>query len=191
VLGSLGLDDRRKALFHRAIEKERDGIEGFVVCEPIYRTQWLLPRCDAAQARRHAWNDGTSDREILRLLRKRVRDGVNGTCAARALDDPDLLDHPVLARLMRFVYERVNINYDFKLLYRYKAKYHPHTWEPRYFCFNQRRFAQHAVRGDSGSQCAHSRDAARAKRFSGKVQDMETRCLIHRWILLGWLSSSS
>jgi hypothetical protein len=51
------------------------------------------------------------------------------------------LDHPVLARLMRFVYERVNLNYDFKLLYRYKAKYHPHMWEPRYFCFNQRRLS--------------------------------------------------
>jgi hypothetical protein len=40
---------------------------------------------------------------------------------------------------MRFVYQRVNNVYDFKLLYRYKAKYHPHTWEPRYFCFNQKR----------------------------------------------------
>jgi lysylphosphatidylglycerol synthetase-like protein (DUF2156 family) len=64
-----------------------------------------------------------------------------GLAPLALLDDPDLLDHPVLARLMRFVYERVNLNYDFKLLYRYKAKYHPHTWEPRYFCFNQRRLS--------------------------------------------------
>ena len=64
-----------------------------------------------------------------------------GLAPLALLDDPDLDNHPVLTRVMRFVYERVNLNYDFKLLYRYKAKYHPHTWEPRYFCFNQRRLS--------------------------------------------------
>jgi lysylphosphatidylglycerol synthetase-like protein (DUF2156 family) len=47
-------------------------------------------------------------------------------------DNPDLSKHPRLTNLMRFVYQRVNNNYDFKLLYRYKAKYHPDAWEPRY-----------------------------------------------------------
>jgi hypothetical protein len=42
---------------------------------------------------------------------------------------------------MRLVYQRMNADYDFKRLYRYKAKYHPHAWEPRYFCFNQRRLS--------------------------------------------------
>jgi lysylphosphatidylglycerol synthetase-like protein (DUF2156 family) len=64
-----------------------------------------------------------------------------GLAPLALLDDPDLENHPVLTRVMRFVYERVSLNYDFKLLYRYKAKYHPHTWEPRYFCFNQRRLS--------------------------------------------------
>jgi lysylphosphatidylglycerol synthetase-like protein (DUF2156 family) len=64
-----------------------------------------------------------------------------GLAPLALLDDPDLLDHPVLTRLMRLVYQRFNTSYDFKLLYRYKAKYHPHAWEPRYFCFNQRRLS--------------------------------------------------
>src|SRR5215813_6128792 len=57
------------------------------------------------------------------------------------LDDPDLDDHPTLTRLMRFAYQQVKNSYDFKPLYRYKAKYHPHAWERRYFCFNQRRLS--------------------------------------------------
>ena len=64
-----------------------------------------------------------------------------GLAPLALLDDPDLLDHPVLARAMRFVYERMNLNYDFKRLYRYKAKYHPDRWEPLYFCFNQPRLS--------------------------------------------------
>jgi lysylphosphatidylglycerol synthetase-like protein (DUF2156 family) len=80
--------------------------------------------------------------EILRLLwGEGHRMASLGLAPLALLDDPDLENHPVLAQLMRFVYERVNLNYDFKLLYRYKAKYHPQTWEPRYFCFNQRRLS--------------------------------------------------
>jgi lysylphosphatidylglycerol synthetase-like protein (DUF2156 family) len=80
--------------------------------------------------------------EILRLVGDEgYRMASMGLAPLALLDDPDLLDHPVLARVMRFVYERVNLNYDFKRLYRYKAKYHPHRWEPLYFCFNQRRLS--------------------------------------------------
>jgi lysylphosphatidylglycerol synthetase-like protein (DUF2156 family) len=80
--------------------------------------------------------------EILRLLREEGhRMASMGLAPLALLDDPDLENHPVLTRLMRFVYDRVNVNYDFKLLYRYKAKYHPQAWEPRYFCFNQRRMS--------------------------------------------------
>ena len=144
VLGSLGLDSSiRQTLFHRASdETERDGSRalsfvnrfmGAVVITSTSRGAGTMP-CAGL------WNCLTA--EILRLLHEEGCEMASmGLAPLALLDDPDLLDHPVLARLMRFVYERVNINYDFKLLYRYKAKYHPHTWEPRYFCFNQRRLS--------------------------------------------------
>jgi hypothetical protein len=57
------------------------------------------------------------------------------------MDDPDLKRHPRLTRLMRYAYEHVEETYDFKHLYRYKAKYHPHAWERRYLCFLGRRLS--------------------------------------------------
>ena len=143
VLGSLGLDQpSAKRYFIARAEKGTGRIEGFVVCEPIYgRSGYYL---DVTRRRLDAVR-GTMElltAEILRLLREEGCEMASmGLAPLALLDDADLLDHPVLARLMRFVYERVNINYDFKLLYRYKAKYQPHTWEPRYFCFNQRRLS--------------------------------------------------
>ncbi|HEU4932822.1 MAG TPA: DUF2156 domain-containing protein [Pyrinomonadaceae bacterium] len=140
VLGSLGLDHPCAKRYFIARAMQGTGrIEGFIVCEPIYgRSGYYLD----VTRRRHDAVRGTMElltAEILRLLREEGYEMASmGLAPLALLDDPDLLDHPVLARLMRFVYERVNINYDFKLLYRYKAKYHPHTWEPRYFCFNQR-----------------------------------------------------
>jgi lysylphosphatidylglycerol synthetase-like protein (DUF2156 family) len=78
--------------------------------------------------------------QILRLLCAEGYEMASmGLAPLALLDDPDLSGHPRLTSLMRFVYQRVNNSYDFKLLYRYKAKYHPHAWEPRYFCFNQKR----------------------------------------------------
>jgi len=140
VLGSLGLDHASSKRYFIASSKTR--IEGFIVCEPIYgRSGYYL---DVTRRRPDAVR-GTMElltAEILRLLREEgYRMASMGLAPLALLDDPDLENHPVLARLMRFVYERVNLNYDFKLLYRYKAKYHPDTWEPRYFCFNQRRLS--------------------------------------------------
>ncbi len=143
VLGSLGLDRPSAKRYFIARAMSGTGrIEGFIVCEPIYgRSGYYLD----VTRRRHDAVRGTMElltSEILRLLREEGCEMASmGLAPLALLDDPDLLDHPMLARLMRFVYERVNINYDFKLLYRYKAKYHPHTWEPRYFCFNQRRLS--------------------------------------------------
>jgi phosphatidylglycerol lysyltransferase len=143
VLGSLGLDHpSAKRYFIGRSENGTGRIEGFIVCEPIYgRSGYYL---DVTRRRPDAVR-GTMElltTEILRSLHDRGYHMASmGLAPLALLDDPDLENHPVLAKLMRFVYERVNVNYDFKLLYRYKAKYHPHTWEPRYFCFNQRRMS--------------------------------------------------
>jgi len=143
VLGSLGLEQpSAKRYFIARAENGAGRIEGFIVCEPIYgRSGYYL---DVTRRRLDSVR-GTMElltAEIMRILREEGCEMASmGLAPLALLDDPDLLDHPVLARLMRFVYERVNLSYDFKLLYRYKAKYHPHTWEPRYFCFNQRRLS--------------------------------------------------
>ena len=141
VLGSLGLEQpSAKRYFIARSENGAGRIEGFIVCEPIYgRRGYYL---DVTRRRSDAIR-GTMElltAEILRLLREEGYEMASmGLAPLALLDDPDLADHPLLTRLMRFVYQQVNISYDFKLLYRYKAKYHPHAWEPRYFCFNQRR----------------------------------------------------
>ena len=143
VLGSLGLERPSAKRYFIARSGHGTGrIEGFIICEPIYgRSGYYL---DVTRRRLDAVR-GTMElltADILRLLREEGCGMASmGLAPLALLDDPDLMDHPVLTRLMRFVYEGVNISYDFKLLYRYKAKYHPHTWEPLYFCFNQRRMS--------------------------------------------------
>ena len=143
MLGSPGLEQRSaKRYFIARSEKGAGRIEGFVVCEPIFgRSGYYL---DVTRRRSDAVR-GTMElltAEIFRLLQQEGYDMASmGLAPLALLDDPDLADHPLLTRLMRFVYQRVDFNYDFKLLYRYKAKYHPHAWEPRYFCFNQRRLS--------------------------------------------------
>jgi phosphatidylglycerol lysyltransferase len=143
VLGSLALDrPSAKRYFIARSENGTGRVEGFIVCEPIYgRSGYYL---DVTRRRPDAIR-GTMEllsTEILRLVGEEGYQMASmGLAPLALLDDPDLLDHPVLARVMRFVYERVNLNYDFKRLYRYKAKYHPHRWEPLYFCFNQRRLS--------------------------------------------------
>jgi phosphatidylglycerol lysyltransferase len=143
VLGSLALDRlSAKRYFIARSENGRGRVEGFIVCEPIYgRSGYYL---DVTRRRPDAIR-GTMEllsTEILRLVGEEGYQMASmGLAPLALLDDPDLLDHRVLARVMRFIYERVNLNYDFKRLYRYKAKYHPHRWEPLYFCFNQRRLS--------------------------------------------------
>jgi phosphatidylglycerol lysyltransferase len=143
VLGALGLErPSAKRYFIARSENGAGRIEGFIVCEPIYgRSGYYL---DVTRRRPDAIR-GTMElltAEILRRLREEGYEMASmGVAPLALLDDPDLADHPLLTRAMRFVYQRVNSNYDFKRLYRYKAKYHPHAWEPRYFCFNQRRLS--------------------------------------------------
>jgi phosphatidylglycerol lysyltransferase len=143
LLGSLGLERPSAKRYYIARSGKGAGrIEGFIVCEPIYgRKGYYL---DVTRRRADAVR-GTMElltTEIFRFLRDEGCELVSmGLAPLALLDDPDLSAHPRLTRLMRFVYQRVNTGYDFKLLYRYKAKYHPHAWEPRYFCFNQQRLS--------------------------------------------------
>ena len=141
LLGSLGLEQRSAKRYFIARSGGGAGrIEGFIVCEPIYgRNGYYL---DVTRRRVDAVR-GTMElltTEILRLLRSEGYEMASmGLAPLALLDDPDLSRHPRLTNLMRFAYQRVNNNYDFKLLYRYKAKYHPDAWEPRYLCFSQKR----------------------------------------------------
>jgi phosphatidylglycerol lysyltransferase len=165
VLGTLGLEQRSAKRYYIARSKNGHGrIEGFVVCEPIYgRNGYYL---DVTRRRTDAVR-GTMElltAEILRRLREEGYAMVSmGLAPLALLDDPDLVDHPLMTRLMRFIYQRFNSSYDFKLLYRYKAKYHPHIWEPRYLCFNQRRLSLGMLYA-----VIHVRNAIGIRRFLGQ-----------------------
>jgi lysylphosphatidylglycerol synthetase-like protein (DUF2156 family) len=140
LLGSPSLDQRTAKRFFVARSGNGKGrIEGFIVCEPIYGRNGFYLDCTR---RRSDAIRGTMElltTEILRQLRDEGFDMCSmGLAPLAKLDDPDLISHPRLTKLMQFVYERVEGAYAFKHLYRYKAKYHPHAWERRYLCFNQR-----------------------------------------------------
>lgn len=114
-------------------------IEGFIVCEPIYGRNGYYLDCTRRRVDAIRGTMELLTTQIFRLLRDEGYDiGSMGLAPLAKLDDPDLRRHPRLTKLMQFAYERVGGAYDFKQLYRYKAKYHPHAWERRYLCFNQR-----------------------------------------------------
>jgi len=143
LLGSLSLERKSaKRYFVARSEGGRGRIEGFIVCEPVLaRNGYYL---DCTRRRTDAIR-GTMELLTTEIFRK-LRDEGYAICSMglaplAKLDDPDLLYHPRLTRLMRFAYERVEGVYDFKHLYRYKAKYHPSAWERRYLCFNQHRLS--------------------------------------------------
>jgi len=140
LLGGLDLHKRTdKRYFIARSGKGLGRIEGFIVCEPIFaRRGYYL---DVTRRRRDAVR-GTMELLTAEIFSRLGSEGYEiasmGLAPLANLDDPDLSNHPRLAGLMRFIYERVSRTYDFKQLYRYKAKYHPHAWESRYLCFRPR-----------------------------------------------------
>ena len=143
LLGSPALDQRSaKRFFVARSGSEQGRIEGFIVCEPIYgRKGYYL---DCTRRRRDAIR-GTMELLTTEIFRRLRDDGFEmcsmGLAPLAKLDDPDLMSHPRLTKVMQFIYDRADGAYDFKHLHRYKAKYHPHAWERRYLCFNQRRLS--------------------------------------------------
>lgn len=140
LLGSLDFARRSAKRYFVARSGGGKGrIEGFIVCEPIYGRNGYYLDCTRRRVDAIRGTMELLTSEIFRLLRDEGYDIASmGLAPLAKLDDPDLGRHPRLTKLMKFAYERVEGAYDFKHLYRYKAKYHPHAWERRYLCFNQR-----------------------------------------------------
>jgi len=154
LLGSLGLEQRSAKRYFIARSGGGAGrIEGFIVCEPIYgRNGYYL---DVTRRRLDAVR-GTMELLTMEILRVLGAEGYEmasmGLAPLALLDDPDLKGHPRVTSLMRFVYQRVNNNYDFKLLYRYKAKYHPHSLGTTLLLFQSEEIDHaDALRGDPGA----------------------------------------
>jgi phosphatidylglycerol lysyltransferase len=199
LLGSLGLEQRSAKRYFIARSGRGAGrIEGFIVCEPIYgRNGYYL---DVTRRRLDAVR-GTMElltTETFRLLNGEGYEMASmGLAPLALLDDPDLSGHPRLTGLMRFVYQRVHNNYDFKLLYRYKAKYHPHAWEPRYFCFNQKRltlqmaYAVIQVRNALSVGSLFRRNPRKEKGFQGKVRSWKHAASFVVGLCSALLSSTS
>ena len=140
LLGGLGLgqpSDKRYFLARSGAGHGR--VEGFIICEPIYgRNGYYL---DVTRRRPDAIR-GTMElltAEICQRLRDEGYEMASmGLAPLAQLDDPDLTRHPRVARMMQLIYDKSKKLYDFNLLHRYKAKYHPHAWERRYLCFTPR-----------------------------------------------------
>jgi phosphatidylglycerol lysyltransferase len=184
LLGGLGLECLTAKRYFIARSEHGNGrVEGFIVCEPIYgRRGYYL---DATRRRMDAVR-GTMELLTTEIFRTLHAEGYAITSMGLAplanMDDPDLKRHPRLTRLMRFAYEHVENTYDFKHLYRYKAKYHPHAWERRYLCFLGRRLSPRVLFATLQVRAAFSlseifrkqRIGAEARNthagFSGKVE---------------------
>lgn len=140
LLGSPSLDGKTAKRFFVARSAER--VEGFIVCEPIYGRNGYYLDCTR---RRPDAKRGTMELLTSEIFRRLREEGCEicsmGLAPLAKLDDPDLISYPRLTKLMQFIYDRAEGAYDFKHLYRYKAKYHPHAWERRYLTFNQRRLS--------------------------------------------------
>ena len=199
LLGSLGLEQRSAKRYFIARSGGGTGrIEGFIVCEPIYgRNGFYL---DVTRRRVDAIR-GTMElltSEILRRLREEGYKMVSmGLAPLALLDDPDLGAHPRVTSLMRFAYQRVNQRYDFKLLHRYKAKYHPHAWEPRYLCFHQQRltlrmlYAVLQVRNAITLRSLIKRRSGKVRGFHEKVKSWKHAASFIVGLCSALLSSSS
>jgi phosphatidylglycerol lysyltransferase len=150
LLGGLGLECLSAKRYFIARSEGASGrlegasgrLEGFIICEPIYgRRGYYL---DVTRRRRDAVR-GTMElltTEVFRILHAEgYAIASMGLAPLANMDDPDLKNHPRLTSLMRYAYEHIENTYDFKHLYRYKAKYHPHAWERRYLCFLGRRLS--------------------------------------------------
>jgi phosphatidylglycerol lysyltransferase len=140
LLGGLGLARKSDKRYFLARSGAGEGrLEGFVVCEPVYaRNGYYL---DVTRRRPDAVR-GTMELLTAEICQKLRDEGCGmasmGLAPLALLDDPDLDRHPRLRRAMRLVYDKSLSVYDFRQLYRYKAKYHPHSWEKRYLCFAPR-----------------------------------------------------
>jgi phosphatidylglycerol lysyltransferase len=140
LLGGLGLSQPSDKRYFVARSGGGCGrVEGFVVCEPVYaRNGFYLDvtrrRSDSVRGTMELLTAG-----IFSQLRAEGYDLASmGLAPLARLDDPDLARHPRLARAMQLIYEKPWHIYDFRQLYRYKAKYRPHLWERRYLCFAPR-----------------------------------------------------
>jgi Uncharacterized conserved protein len=199
LLGSLQIDQpsaKRYFIARSGFGKGR--IEGFIVCEPVYgRNGYYLDvtrrRLDAVRGVMELLTT-----EIFRVLRDEGYEMASmGLAPLALLDDPDLDKHPRLTRLMRFAYQRFSNGYDFKLLYRYKAKYHPHAWERRYFCFNQHTlsarmlYALIRVRNAASFRSLLSHKDSEIGGLQKKVQSWKHAASLIIGLLYAWLSSSS
>jgi phosphatidylglycerol lysyltransferase len=140
LLGGLGLGQKSDKRYFLARSGAGHGrVEGFVVCEPIYgRNGYYL---DVTRRRPDAVR-GTMELLTAEICQKLHAEGYEvvslGLAPLAQLDDPDLARHPRLAKIMRLIYDKSKRVYDFRHLYRYKSKYHPHLWERRYLCFTPR-----------------------------------------------------
>jgi phosphatidylglycerol lysyltransferase len=146
LLGQPQLDRwTRKRYF---IARRQDHIEAFLVCEPVtVRHGWYL---DVTRRRPDA------PRGVMELLATTALEtfGREGSAFASMglaplglldLGDAIAKDSSELRALLAKAFEVLDTPYDFRNLLRYKSKFAPDRWEPRFLCYT-RGAGEHVLR---------------------------------------------
>ncbi len=122
------------------IARQSGRIEAFLVCEPVpVRRGWYL---DVTRRRPEA------PRGAMELLsttalgifgREEVAFASMGLAPLGMLElgDPLACDSAPLRQSLGDAFERLDAPYDFRNLLRYKTKYAPDFWEPRFLCYSK------------------------------------------------------
>jgi phosphatidylglycerol lysyltransferase len=138
LLGQPLLDrPTRKRYF---IARHARRVEGFLVCEPVHvRQGWYLD----VMRRRPDAPRGTMELLTTSALGVFGREGAAFASLGLAplglleLGDSIVCDSAPLRRLLGRAFERLDTPYDFRNLLRYKTKYAPDSWEPRFLCYSK------------------------------------------------------
>lgn len=173
LLGKPQFDKRTKKRYFVARSTQR--IEGFLVCEPVLaRGGWYL---DVTRRRSDAVR-GTMELLTSTALSTFGGEGVSfasmglSPLAQLDLGDSSGVDSPRLRALLQMAYETLGTPYDFRNLHRYKAKYAPDSWTPRFLCFTSgigERMAVGAIR------FALWKERRRARRHSASEAPQEAQ----------------
>lgn len=138
LLGQPMLDQRTRKRYFVARSAHR--VEGFLVCEPVLAGGgWYL---DVTRRRADA-SRGTMELLTTSALLTFGAEGVAfasmGLAPLAQLETGDSsgVDSPALRALLAEAYRSLDTPYDVRNLYRYKSKYAPDSWTPRYFCFSR------------------------------------------------------
>ena len=134
MLGSIGLDNPMDKRYFVAFDENKKML-GFIVFVPFNGGKGYY--ADVTRRRKDA-PIGIMEKIIINSFEIMKAEGVEyGSLGLAPLANVVEGDEkkPVVAKLLDFIYERLNQFYGFKTLHQYKKKYGPTSWESKYLVY--------------------------------------------------------